>query len=414
MGIFSKALGIDSLKMQIKALQSNISIQQFTQLSTQIYPSWQVFKDLETYRLIDDISSVVNRLADTAAKIPLYAYNKAGEDFPAHNKLSAFLASLTYYHRLEMFTFLYIFEECFIYTTVIDYGPNAGVKSMHMLHPNHVTVVVSDEFPESIIGFIYRDPQKGYEVKLLQEEVIFIRGINPTTDFYQKWRGLSRITLLSKTLTRLSANMSNSVAQMQNGGVPGILYDKQADWDIEKQSFRESKMLSFFTNPANKALPYSASGDMGFLPIGSSLVDLDSAELAKIDLKKICNAYGVSDRLFGNDGTGSEVSDDNAQKGLYVNAIEPKLKLVEDALTEKLNILFKEKAVIKFDLSDIQVLQDDLLKKAQALAAAPVMVPNDVRQAMGYDRSDDPLMDLDYIKTGYQPITDFTDIPSVE
>ena len=55
-----------------------------------------------------------------------------------------------------------------------------------------------------------------------------------------------------------------------------------------------------------------------------------------------------------------------------------------------------------------------MLKKAQALAAAPVMVPNDVRQAMGYDRSDDPLMDLDYIKTGYQPITDFTDIPSVE
>lgn len=413
MGIISKVFGIDSLKMQIKALQSNIGLQQFSQLSTQIYPSWQVFKDLETYRVMDDISSVINRLSNTAAMIPVYAYNKQGEDLPETNKLTLFLASLTYYQRLEIFTFLFTFEECFIYTEKLEFGPNAGVRSVHMLHPNYVNVVVSEEFPSRIIGYVYRDPQKGYELKLLPEEVIFVHGFNNSNDFYQKWRGLSKIFLLSQRLTRLKANMNNSVAQMQNGGVPGVIYDKQAEWDIEKQGFRETKMLSFFTNSSNKGLPYSASGDMGFLPIGSTLADLESAELAKIDLKKICNAWGVSDRLFGNDGTGSEISDDNAQKGLYVNAIQPKLKILEDALTERLTVDFKVDAIVRFDLSDVTVLQEDLLKKAQALAAAPVMVPNDVREAMGYDRSDDPLMDLDYIKTGYQPITDFTDVQPI-
>lgn len=414
MGIISKVFGIDSLKMQIKALQSNIVSQQFSQISTQIYPSWQVFKDLETYRVMDDISSVINRLSNTAAMIPVYAYDKSGEDLPENNKVALFIASLKFNQRLGIFSSLFLFEECFLYTEKIDYGPNAGVKAVHVMHPNYMTVVVSDTFPAQIIGYIYRDAQMGYELKLLPEEVIFIKGYNPTTDYYQKWRGLSKIHLLSKTLTRLNANKSNSVAQMQNGGVPGILYDKQSDWDIEKQGVRETRMLSFFTNSSNKGLPYSASGDMGFLPIGSSLADLDSAELAKIDLKKICNAWGVSDRLFGNDGTGSEISDDNAQKGLYVNAIKPKLLMLQDALSDKLSIDFKQPVIVRFDLSDITVLQEDLLEKAQALAAAPVMVPNDVREAMGYDRSDDPLMDLNYIKTGYQPITDFTDIEPVE
>jgi hypothetical protein len=49
--------------------------------------------------------------------------------------------------------------------------------------------------------------------------------------------------------------------------------------------------------------------------------------------------------------------------------------------------------------------------KANVFAAMPVIIPNDVMEAFGYERYDDPLMDVPYMKTGYQPISDFDIAP---
>ncbi len=153
---------------------------------------------------------------------------------------------------------------------------------------------------------------------------------------------------------------------------------------------------------------------MGYIALGLKLADLEVSELASIDFKKICNAYGASDRIFNNDATGSEISDDNAQKSLYLVACKPATTLVEDSFTVSLMPDFKQPGYIKFDYSEIQVLQENRLELMNALAAAPVMIPNNVQEAAGFERSRDPLMDKVYIKQGYQPIDDFDQVPPIE
>lgn len=425
MGLLKRIFGADIQDIVSTEIKSIVSLQtgitsnnittKLTPIGTQIFPSWQVFRDIETYRIVDEISSVVNKLAKTAAMIPLFAYDATGQDLPVNNKLVAFLNKFTYSQRLELFSYLILSEEAFVYKQKVDLGPNAGVISQHVLHPNFMTIVLTREFPAKITGYIYRDPQTNEIQTFRDDEIIFIRGWNPSIDFYFRWRGMSKVDLLTKRLTRLESNKANSVAQMQNGGVPGILWDKDGDFDqIEKKGLRDSKLLSFFTNPENKGLPYTAAGDIGYVALGSSLVDLDSAHLAEIDLKGICNAWGLSAELMNIDSTvRSDVKTTVAQ--MYTNAVQPYLTLVEEAYTRDIIPEFNESGFIKFDLSNISVLQESILEKIKAAAEAPTFIPNDVRELQGLDRLPDPAMEKVYIKSIYVPLDELSmDIPPVD
>lgn len=417
MKLLERLSGVTEIKAMLSGMvqtRNMVNSAMITSISAQIFPSWHVFKDVETYRIVDEVSSVVNKLAQTAASLPISSFQEDGQDLPPNNVVSRSLKNFSYSDRLKLFSFLYLSDEAFIYKQKIEYGPNAGLIHLEILHPNFMTVVLSMDFPTRIVGYVYRDPQVNFEVKILPEEMIFIRGFNPEIDFYTRWRGLSKIQLLAKRLTRLEANKANSVAQMQNGGVPGLLFDKSGDFDdIEKVGMRNTKLLNFFSNPENKGLPYTGAGDVTYTAIGSSLVDLDSAELALVDSKGIYNAYSISGEWMNVDSTvRSDVKEMIRQ--VYTTAIKPYTKLVEEALEKDPDIGGAPNVSISFDFSDVPELQQSLKEKMDGLSAAPVMIPNNILEATGADRDADPKMNLPWIKSGYQPLDSYDEIPPVE
>lgn len=384
-----------------------------TAVSAQIFPSWQVFKDIETYRIVDEISSVVNKLAKTAASLPVYAYQPDGQDLPDGTTLTKILKNFSYSERLKLFSFLYLSDEVFIYKQKVEFGPNAGMMDLHILHPNFMIVVLSMDFPTKIVGYIYRDPQVNYECKFLPEEILFIRGWNPEIDFYTRWRGLSKIQLLSRRITRLEANKANSTGQLQNGGVPGILVDKHQDFDVTAKGKRDTDMLRFFTNSANKGLPYTTGGDPVYIQIGSTLVDMNSTELALIDSKGIYNAYAISGEWMNVDSTvRSDVKEMIRQ--VYTTAIQPYTKLVEEAFEKDVDLGGGPNVTIAFDFSSVPELQSTKKDQMDAFAAAPCIRPNDVLEALGGDRDPDPKMNMPWFKSTYQPLDSFDEVPPVD
>lgn len=402
-------LGID----RAVRVQSQIIIQSYNQA----YPAWTSWKVIKAYKILDDIFSVVNRIATTAAAIPVYGYNQDMEDLAGTDKLAVFLRSLTYNQRFELFTWASLRGECFILKQK-TLGVNGSVEKIYFLNPNYTTVVLSDTFPREIVGYRYCDANQGVDNYYPADEVIFIKRFNPSDDYLEAIRGLSNVDVLWQRLTRMESNMKNSVSQMQNGGVPGVMFFKDIpNTTAGKQAIDMAKtnIGKYFVNPDNKGAPLIQAGEVGYIPMGLSLVDLDSIELEKIDFKKVCNTWGVSDRLFNNDATGSEISDDNAQEGLYINAVIPLLTLVEDAFNTELVTDFGVGVrQVKFDVSGVWVLQKIMLQKVKVLSESPVMIPNDVLEAMGYERNPDPTMDMPLIKTGYQPIDQFEPLPPIE
>jgi HK97 family phage portal protein len=223
--------------------------------------------------------------------------------------------------------------------------------------------------------------------------------------------GLSPLRAGSKVLDRQAAETDYSVNSFQNSGISGVVWNKamKAE-DIEQGAL--GKMKTDFYNEAagvnNARKLLFMAGELGYTQIGLSPVDMGILASEVKTFKKLCNIYGVSDRLFNNDSTGSEISVDVAYKDLFTNAALPEVYALRDALNLFLTPKFndKQKYYIDCDITGITELQDDMLDMATVFMNLPVMNPGIIAKAFNWDIKDDPNMDKFFIKQGYQSIED--------
>jgi phage portal protein BeeE len=329
--ILSKSSLVKNLQKQVKALttlSTGVTIGNYRA----IYPDWQIFKEAEAYQKFDDIYSVVSFLAETAATIPLYAYSvkndsalkhyqqkgattlqgryyqtKALVDLPETDLLARFLSSFTYEQRLFHSLYEFTRGETIYYLYQEDIGPNAGEIRPYMLNKDYVTLFVSEEFPQRVLKYRFDDGKNQFDIA--PEDIMHTKFPNPDFNNGNNWRGLSPMKVLNKRITRIESGMNASVAQLQNGGVPGVMFMK-GDGDIELMGKLQDDLAKFLSNSDNKGAPYYASGDIGYIPWGLPLADLEVAELAGIDFTKICNAFKVPEQLLNNH---SASTDNNMQ-----------------------------------------------------------------------------------------------------
>ena len=171
----------------------------------------------------------------------------------------------------------------------------------------------------------------------------------------------------------------------------------------------KSDFYSEAAGTANARKLLFMAGQLGYTQIGLSPVDMNLLESSKLTFKKLCNLYGISDRLFNNDATGSEISVDIAYKDLFTNAALPEVYALVDAFNSFLVPKFngKDKYYIDCDITGIPELQDDMKDMATVMSQLPVMNPAIIAKAFNWDYdADDPNMDQFFIKQGYQTIQD--------
>ena len=377
----------NALQLEIKALQSNSLANAFRHFTSQIFPHYAVIKELDTYQTIDDIYAVVKKLATASALIPFYAYDKkADTDLPDTDKLYTFLETLSFEEKEKLYTFLYLQGEVFAYKNIIEEGVNKGASKLTLLNPAKVTVALTNEFPIEIAGYRYDDPQSGITKEFSVDEIMFIPLPNPSASKDEEWRGLSPIKVLAQRLTRVQSCMDVTVAQLQNGGVPGIVFPKTPGTSVETASRRQDNLGRFIRNAANKGAPYSSADELGYIAIGTALADLEVAALANIDFDKICNAYGVSSVLFNNKSASTESNVQEMVKEMYTNTIIPNVYRVEGALNKYVVPDIQTKGIIKCDVSEIEALKEDQTKLVTALKDAWWLTGNEKRERMEYDQ----------------------------
>jgi HK97 family phage portal protein len=434
--IFGQSKTVKDLQQQVKALQGT-NLGMVINATTSIYPTWQTIQNIDTYVTVDDVYSIISLLSDTAARIPMYGYEivdepamksykkmgadslqgkyyrrKALQDLPRNDKFVEFIDSISYADRIKYYSQLYINGELFLYKEMIELGPNAGKIYLHSLNSQNVTVIISEAFPQRVIGYKYFD--MGFDGTFTPDEIIHIKYYNPTIVNGLQWRGLSPLQVLNKRITRLNAGMNASVSQMQNGGVPGIVYEKDA-MAIETLGQRKNDFASYLRNSSNKGAPYFAAGEMGYLPLGLSLADMDVNTLQGIDFTKLCNAYKLPEILLNNQDSSTFNNVSTAEKMLYTNSILPNIYLFRDALISSIIPMFNDRIrrTVEIDLSNIPALQQDMKTQAEALDRMWWITPNEKRDIMDFEELADPLMDQILIDGGKQLLNDLAIVPDV-
>ncbi len=418
--LFGKSPKVQALENQLTAaVQENRFYKQtFGNHITQ-YPDWKTVGNADRYCTTDDIYSIINLISTTAASIPFYNYIKDSEgkltDAKDTDELSIMLENP--FEGMSKFESFYAIcatilmqGECIMWKFKPENGPNKGkVSKLFYMAPQNVNIKVTTTFPRKIVAYQYVEEGQVVMDDIPPEEIIHIKYFNPQHGISgAELRGLSPLRILSKRNTQADSIISVTTAQLQNGGVPGILTEKGDYAEIKENSDRrKADMYKWFNEPSNKGMPYPAGGDLEYIALGLKLADMEVADLEKITFKKFCNVFCVSDRLFNNDATGSEISDDNARVGLYTNAVLPLLKRVRDSLNNKLVPEFKgNKYYINFDVSEIQELQKHYSSLVTWLAAAWWLSPNQKLEQMGWEKSEDPLFDMCFIPAGLQLAND--------
>jgi len=209
--------------------------------------------------------------------------------------------------------------------------------------------------------------------------------------------------------------MSASVSQMQNGGVPSIVYDKTPGLDqgtakneVTVMGQHKDNFSRFIRNSDNKGAPYFAAGEMGVLQLGLSLVEMDALVMGDVDFDKICNAFSISSVLFNNKKASVESNVKEMRKDMYTNAILPNVVRMCNAISKGTVDVFGPDKCVRPDISKIPELQENMKEKADSWAALPAIVINEMRLSMGMDESTDPAADKMLVKQGYQFIEDLS------
>lgn len=426
-----------------------------------IYPDWTTTAASNYYINSDHVYAVVNKIAETTSLIPFYVYyeknngstkrlksltsrlfyttkgifdimlmqQKALDDAPETDKLLQLLENPNPFQSqqdffLACFCYYLLNGECFIY----KYRPNAGANSegiteLYVLPPSTIIIHVTRDYPQTVTGYEFIVSGQTIYKQIPREDIIHIRKFNPESSFgydaavsnYTRFRGLSPLIPAKKLLTRLTSADDAAVSQLQNGGLPGIVFDKtlgneeisQESLDLMRQHF-----FSYIRNTANKGAPFFAAGEKGYLQTGLKLADLELVQLQNMDFKRLCNIYKISTILFNSEVAATESNVKEMIKQMYTNVCLPLAYTFRDKFNAEIagaNFGDKRKRFIDIDISGITELQDDYKDLANVLATLPVTPSgNEMRSLFKWDRIENENMDQPLVKAGYSLIDELS------
>jgi HK97 family phage portal protein len=418
MGIFDfwKSKSLKDNNTQIIRQQVQAALQSIT-----LSPNYKVYDNADRYCTTDDVHSVISLISTTAALIPLYGYLKSPDgkltDLPENDPLALLLEmpfeGMTRFESIYAVIATKLMQgEYIIYKEKPELGPDKGkVAKLHYLEPYNVRIKVNTGFPRRTLYYQYVVNGVVIMDNIPPEDIIHGKYFNPEYGITgQELRGLSPLRVLAKRLTRIDSNNDVATAQLQNGGVPGIVFEKTyAESTSDVANKRKDNFYKYLSNSANKGAPFWDMGELGYIELGLKLADLQVSDLAKIDFKKLCNVFHVSDRLFNNDATGSEVSDKGARVALYSNCVIPLIMSIRDDFNKDLVKEFKGKPYyINYDISEVSELQDDYAQMVTWLEKAWWLSPNERREVMRFEKANEPLFDQYLLPTGLQTVEDLT------
>lgn len=226
----------------------------------------------------------------------------------------------------------------------------------------------------------YKYSPRLQEIPYKPEEIIHLRLYNANDPFY----GRSGVEpLRNQILTDHYADKYNCNF-FKNNATPGTVFMPEGNDLTEEQVeiYRKSFEKNFKgVDNAHKHFVSPIAGT--FTQIETSLKDMAFAENMRMNREKIYAVLGIPPSVGGVYEFANYANALIQEKSFWQHTIIPLLKTIEDALTLKLLIAYGQEYCLRFDLSQVQTLQQDAEIKARTatlLVSGGIITPNEARQ----------------------------------
>lgn len=303
---------------------------------------------------------------------------------------------------------------CYFYVMSPEDGMNAGTPiQLYVLPAHQIQIIVkgnanmlSIESPIDCYMLIEGNQFTRFEEK----DIIHVKYSNPNFDLSgSHLYGMSPLRSALRNINSQNSAIDLNIKTLQNGGAFGFIHGKSTPLtDMQAASLKE-RLVEMDASPERLSRIAGASSDIAFTRISLTTDELKPFDYLKYDQKAICNVLNWPDELLNNDGKSTLGNTDTTQarKQAITDNIIPDLILLQDSLNKHFIPKFKgyEKACLEFDFDDLPEMQEDLNQKIEWLSKSP-LTPNEIRTALKYDVLTDDGMDVVWVDSGKQRITD--------
>ena len=334
--------------------------------------------------------TIISRIIEAGAALPWYVYavdDKGQRQVDPKHPLNALLAApndAQSWHDIlaALLGYLDTTGNAYLLKEAPANGPNAG-------KPTRVRVL-----PAPLIevrgGSGWDDPVTGYREKLpggqhqdhAPEDVCHIKYWNPDSARY----GLSPIAAGFMLVTAANAGLSARVRAYQNQGPPGILTKKGAgeSWGQDGAQAAQSWFSSFLRGGRNQSRIPVVNGDVAWVSMGLSPVDLDVLEALQADRDGIADLFAYPGQLLnGSKGTTfNNVGE--AKRSFYSGCVIIRLQKLRERLSPFLCGAYADGRFLNFDTSGVPELQANKLEQADLLGKCWWVPVKEKQAIMGF------------------------------
>lgn len=287
-------------------------------------------------------------------------------------------------------------------------GVNAGVPRQFYVLPSHLVKIVlkkdADLLSDENVIDKYMLTDGASFVEFPEEDVIHVKTTNPSFDFNgNHLYGMSRLSAALKNITASDAALDNNVKTMRNSGVFGFITAKDANtpFTAEQAISVKEKLVEMDLSNSRLSKIAGASVPIDFTRLSLSTDELKPFEYLKHNQKAIANVLGWSDALLNNDDGGRYDKQKEERKRVITDNIQPDLIKLAEALNKEFIPLFKgyENHILEWDITELPEMQEDFKEMLEWMNNAPI-TPNEIREAIKYNRLEMEGMDSVWINAG--------------
>jgi HK97 family phage portal protein len=330
-------------------------------------------KYVSDFETVKYVYAVISWIAKKAARVPLnlYTYNKEGGKELI--KVNQFLDRLdrpneyqsSYQFLYQFYGFLLSTGAGYIYIPKLSSG---RWTEMHIIPSNFVEPIYEKTF-EGPARFLITD--SGKTIDKSEMLFVFMEGL----DLEQVGVGQSGNSPMNslRTVTQKTKDIDSAdLATIQNGGVAGIITDKSATEGLtDVQRAKAEKILEDKAyGGRNKGKWFLTAGDVSFIPLGLSPVDLNLYEANTQVLRDICIVYNVPFIIFDMSNTNASFGTalKEAKKQAYLDTVLPLVDMFTTGMNHYGIEGFGKGFWLECDEGGIKEIQTDSKLKAETLA----------------------------------------------
>lgn len=371
--------------------------------------------NISVYSIIDRIDKMRQQ-----SKMRLYQKKSNGdsEEVTGHD-LNKFLYKInpdTTYNEFVTQFLIYrlICGENFIYAPRLTGGLNSGkVHELRVLPASDIDIIEGTPI-EPIRGFKLQGGT--YEKEFSKDDVYHSKLFNPLWYRDGTLHGLSPLVAANKTVSKLNEADTTELKQLENQGPKYALFRKTNGNTIphrlssEQQSEIEDRFDKYSKERRGKIEVLKE--EMGKLELGTNVADMALKELTEQGVIALCAQYGMPAELFGY-GQKTYNNMETARKAAWTDCVMPNMDIIADVMNACLiygTTYENEGYYYKNDYSEVEELQDGMNSKIEWMNAAGVSM-NEVREAAGFGRIDNPLMDEPRVPSMTMFLSELNSIP---